>query len=765
MGQQRTLDPVVLPYASGGSSKTIRPPGPTPLPGNMAYGDIVVDGAGAELHLNPGAVYQFKSLVVQNGGRVVFSGGPSSDASEVYIEDKFEMKDGGILNATGLPEKLRFFAANGAPVTLVDSLSSAYYVCYAPESDIKVDNGAEIYGAVIGRSVELIGNDSVDRAAVHYDLALLGLNLFGTLGGGGGGCFGRHLLRRLGPDPQELTDSAVQTVLENSRQGTSWDETEAVRDISEKGVRSLSQLEILEDTAERARRHEGWDEANEVLDTLLTNPEVTDIHVDATRGVLSYLSEGDNLDESQAAQDILGTLNITDSHNDWVALVTRHASRHPEFTGGNELIEIGLANRGLNRHHLHVLERLLEMDVENPTFSQAEALTAVAGSSRLSKQQEGLLEATIRQAARQSDWTGANQTIDAIVGSNVSDQEARLGGLLLEGGALESQGATAMMTSLLDSPHLEGPQERVVEKLARSLADHDWNPSKALDYLLSQRRVDETRGELAERVLDRLDTDDGFEAVTALLTIFEADEIVDGHQSEAMAAVIERASGSAWQDGNAVLKVLATQPDLTKSEREQVQGVLEAEGLDAFQAVVGIVERTGEARARTLEEVSVFAEAEASLALQGSRAPNAHHLELAQLVSEADLSAYGEGGGSELLDAALANPEFGEHHPQTVRSLLSSPTSEAVHQLALRVAQKEEMSEHQGELLAGVADLHVVISLVNSPQVSERQESLLRLFSKSDLSASEDPSQPGVNATEAARSILRAQDSTDSNSG
>ncbi len=184
LSQHRTLDPVALPFSSGGQDRTITSLS-LPLTGGV-YGDVVVDGPTARLMLIPGETYQFKSLTIDNGGKIAL---PLSTVAvvphtEIFIEDNFEIRNGGVINPFAKPEKLRFFAAGTAPVTLTEDASQAYYVCYAPGSDIVVDNSAEIYGAVIGNNVVLKGTAN-SPAAVHYDLDLQQLDLLSALGGGG----------------------------------------------------------------------------------------------------------------------------------------------------------------------------------------------------------------------------------------------------------------------------------------------------------------------------------------------------------------------------------------------------------------------------------------------------------------------------------------------------------------------------------------------------------------------------------------------------
>ncbi|MBI3930018.1 MAG: hypothetical protein HY319_31050 [Armatimonadetes bacterium] len=180
-------DPVTLPYASGGPSVTVNA-GVQMLPPNQAYTDIVIDGAGAILYLDAGN-YQFKKLEIKNGGKLIVNLGSflnPDDRTNVYVEDLFKIDGGGIVNPGGKPEDFRFLAAGTAPVELIGDGdpgggvdTQAYYVCYAPYSNVMVDNAGQICGALIGQDVVV-----KNQPAVHYDMALQGLDLFGGAGGG-----------------------------------------------------------------------------------------------------------------------------------------------------------------------------------------------------------------------------------------------------------------------------------------------------------------------------------------------------------------------------------------------------------------------------------------------------------------------------------------------------------------------------------------------------------------------------------------------------
>ncbi|MEW6278920.1 MAG: hypothetical protein AB1758_09880 [Candidatus Eremiobacterota bacterium] len=155
------LTPVTLPLPSNATAVNVS--GLTPLPPG-AYGDVVIDGATAALQLGPG-VYQFKTLTIQNGGKLLLDPLQASP-TELYLESDLVMLDGGIANPT-MKASLLSIKSNGGKVELVERWTEAYYTVYAPNADVIVKDRAQLYGSIVGRTIKLD-----DRSALHYDTAL-----------------------------------------------------------------------------------------------------------------------------------------------------------------------------------------------------------------------------------------------------------------------------------------------------------------------------------------------------------------------------------------------------------------------------------------------------------------------------------------------------------------------------------------------------------------------------------------------------------------
>ncbi len=130
-----------------------------------AYGDVVIDGGVLELNTEdlllaepgkaPKDTYVFRSLTLKNGGRIALRADAKNVGltSMIYIDEKFEITDGSIVNETLNPGTLQVYVSDNAPV-FVNNQSESYHTLYAPGSDVKIW-GADLYGAVVGQSVTL----------------------------------------------------------------------------------------------------------------------------------------------------------------------------------------------------------------------------------------------------------------------------------------------------------------------------------------------------------------------------------------------------------------------------------------------------------------------------------------------------------------------------------------------------------------------------------------------------------------------------------
>jgi len=119
----------------------------------------------------PGGFYFFKDFYMSNNNTLTFTG-----AATIYCYGNFTLWGGA--NTSGkLPGNLNIVMVPNpytgiAPGTLtIGSGTELYANIYAPQSPIVLSGNGDIYGSVLGKSVDMTGN-----SAIHYDLSLEGNN-------------------------------------------------------------------------------------------------------------------------------------------------------------------------------------------------------------------------------------------------------------------------------------------------------------------------------------------------------------------------------------------------------------------------------------------------------------------------------------------------------------------------------------------------------------------------------------------------------------
>jgi type II secretory pathway pseudopilin PulG len=132
-------------------------------------GELVVP-SGAHLVLDvPPTQYFFKDLSVTGGGSISFNN-PTNQHVDIYVEDQLVIGGGGIVNATAKSTLVGMVACGSmvkpGTFTLTGG-SDAYFTVYAPDRDVGVGGGGDLYGAVIGKTVTINGG-----SRMHYDEAL-----------------------------------------------------------------------------------------------------------------------------------------------------------------------------------------------------------------------------------------------------------------------------------------------------------------------------------------------------------------------------------------------------------------------------------------------------------------------------------------------------------------------------------------------------------------------------------------------------------------
>ncbi len=115
--------------------------------------------------LQPGT-HCYHDLTIQGGGALTASGEVT-----VYLTGQLIARGNSTVGVVDDPTQMQFLIASSGEATLEEGTltgSTTFYgAVYGPQADIRISGNAEIFGAVIARSVNLSGS-----AEVHYDAAL-----------------------------------------------------------------------------------------------------------------------------------------------------------------------------------------------------------------------------------------------------------------------------------------------------------------------------------------------------------------------------------------------------------------------------------------------------------------------------------------------------------------------------------------------------------------------------------------------------------------
>jgi len=135
-------------------------------PGN--YGNVVVSGTGS-LHLGTGT-YTVNSFKLSGGATLVVDSGPVviNVAGNSLLPGiaAVDFSGGNISNTTGVPADLQV-VYGGSHAVNVSGAVGASLVVYAPNAQISLTGGGDMYGAFVALSIDDSGGSSI-----HYDRSL-----------------------------------------------------------------------------------------------------------------------------------------------------------------------------------------------------------------------------------------------------------------------------------------------------------------------------------------------------------------------------------------------------------------------------------------------------------------------------------------------------------------------------------------------------------------------------------------------------------------
>lgn len=105
---------------------------------------------------------------------ITLSGGATLKVSgpvRIRLTGTFTASGNSVANPTPIPSNLQIEASyTGKDGVTLSGGASGHFVVYAPGTGVTLSGNAELFGAVVGKTVTMTGNP-----ALHYDVRLLGV--------------------------------------------------------------------------------------------------------------------------------------------------------------------------------------------------------------------------------------------------------------------------------------------------------------------------------------------------------------------------------------------------------------------------------------------------------------------------------------------------------------------------------------------------------------------------------------------------------------
>jgi hypothetical protein len=168
-GTEPAFPSVVIPStpSCAGAANISSPADGTVLPANTCYGDVSSKNT---LVLQTGT-YIMKTFSTTAGG--VLSVPSTAGNITIYISCSgsstvgIDMKGNAVSNPSLISTKVIFMVAPTCTSISITGGADASYAVYAPDTDVKITGNSDLYGAIVGKSIDATGG-----AKIHYDKAL-----------------------------------------------------------------------------------------------------------------------------------------------------------------------------------------------------------------------------------------------------------------------------------------------------------------------------------------------------------------------------------------------------------------------------------------------------------------------------------------------------------------------------------------------------------------------------------------------------------------
>lgn len=144
------------------------PPAAQPLAGGGTLSNTITINGPGEYYLNKIDLTGNKTITIGGNGPVKIWIEGAGASLNLGGQAKFQ-------NNSGKPENLQIFFPGSGSISMGGG-SQFRGVIYAPQADLTLNGGAQIYGAIIGKSVNFNGGGN--SGALHYDTALDQIQLF-----------------------------------------------------------------------------------------------------------------------------------------------------------------------------------------------------------------------------------------------------------------------------------------------------------------------------------------------------------------------------------------------------------------------------------------------------------------------------------------------------------------------------------------------------------------------------------------------------------
>ncbi len=132
---------------------------------NASTGVLSVSG-GNNVTLSGLATYYFSSVTLSGGSTLTLA--PGSTKTTIYVAGDVTISGGGIVNTGHAPTMLTLSSCGSATSDWdLTGSSDAYMGIFAPNRNITISGGGDLYGALIGKTLDQSGGSQI-----HYDSAL-----------------------------------------------------------------------------------------------------------------------------------------------------------------------------------------------------------------------------------------------------------------------------------------------------------------------------------------------------------------------------------------------------------------------------------------------------------------------------------------------------------------------------------------------------------------------------------------------------------------